>query len=164
MKSLWLKIKDNLASYVIAIAIPLGVGLIAAYLTMGNMDIYSAIKTPPLSPPALLFPIVWTILYILMGVSSAMVYNAREVEPTCARRGLGYYAMSLIANFAWSIIFFNVRAFGIAFLWLLLLLYLIIRTILCYFKVSKVAAILQIPYSIWVAFAGYLNLGIVILN
>ncbi|MBQ8584275.1 MAG: tryptophan-rich sensory protein [Clostridia bacterium] len=164
MKSFWLKIKDNLASYVIAIAIPLGVGLLAAYLTMENMNIYSKINTPPLSPPALLFPIVWTVLYILMGVSSAMVYNRREAEPIYARRGLGYYAMSLIANFAWSIIFFNVRAFGIAFLWLVLLLYLIIRTILCYFKVSKVAALLQIPYAVWVAFAGYLNLGIIILN
>ena len=164
MKSFWLKIKDNLASYVIAIAIPLGVGLLAAYLTMENMNIYSKINTPPLSPPALLFPIVWTVLYILMGVSSAMVYNRREAEPINARRGLGYYAMSLIANFAWSIIFFNVRAFGIAFLWLVLLLYLIIRTILCYFKVSKVAAFIQIPYAVWVAFAGYLNLGIIILN
>ena len=164
MKSFWLKIKDNLASYVIAIAIPLGVGLLAAYLTMENMNIYSEINTPPLSPPALLFPIVWTVLYILMGVSSAMVYNRREAEPIFTRRGLGYYAMSLIANFAWSIIFFNVRAFGIAFLWLVLLLYLIIRTILCYFKVSKVAAFLQIPYAVWVAFAGYLNLGIIILN
>ncbi len=164
MKSFWLKIKDSIASYVIAIAIPLGVGLLAAYLTMGSMDIYSKINTPPLSPPAILFPIVWTILYTLMGVSSALVYNQRATAPEYARRGLCYYAMSLIVNFAWSIVFFNARAFGIAFLWLLLLLYLIIRTILCYHRVSKVAAYLQIPYAIWVAFAGYLNLGIIILN
>lgn len=164
MKSLWNKIKPYLPAFIIGIALPLGVGLLASFLTMDSMKIYGEINTPPLSPPAIVFPIVWTLLYILMGVSSAIVYTSYSKNPDAARSGLSYYAMSLVANFAWSIIFFNIRAFGLAFVWLLLLLYLIIRTMLCYFKVSKVAAYLQIPYAVWVAFAGYLNLGIILLN
>ena len=164
MKKLWLWIKSYLPAYAIGIAIPVSIGLLSSYLTMNSMKIYGEISTPPLSPPAILFPIVWSILYVLMGVSSAMVYIDREKNSECARRSLSYYAMSLVANFAWSIIFFNVRAFGIAFVWLLLLLYLIIRTMVGYFKVSRVSAYLQIPYALWVAFAGYLNLGIVLLN
>ena len=161
---MWEKIKPYLKTYIVAIAIPLGVGLLSALFTKDNMAIYSEIKTPPLSPPAWLFPIAWTILYILMGVSSALVYTNRELNRDAARQGLTHYAISLIVNFAWSIIFFNVRAFTLAFIWLLLLLYLIIRTIISYSKVSPVSAYLQIPYAVWVAFAGYLNLGIVILN
>ena len=85
-------------------------------------------------------------------------------DAEAADKGLSYYAVSLAFNFAWSIVFFNLRWFLFAFFWLLILLYLIIRTILCYKKVSTVAAYLQIPYVIWVAFAGYLNFGIWWLN
>ena len=161
---MWEKIKPYLKTYIIAIAIPLGVGLLSAFFTKDNMNLYSEIVTPPLAPPGWLFPVVWTLLYALMGVSSAMVYMDRIVNPEAARRGLTHYAISLVVNFAWSIIFFNVRAFTLAFIWLLLLLYLIVRTIISYHKVNPVAAYLQIAYAVWVAFAGYLNLGIVILN
>ena len=164
MKNFLVRVKKYLPIYIITIAIPLAVGLLSAFLTMDSMKIYGEINTPPLAPPSILFPIVWSILYILMGVSSAMIYINRENNPGYTRRGLAYYAMGLIANFAWSIIFFNVRAFRIAFVWLLLLLYLIIRTILCYFKVNRIAAYLQIPYALWVTFAGYLTLGVVLLN
>lgn len=161
---MWDRIKPYLKIYIIAIAIPLGVGLLSALFTKDNMALYSEIVTPPLAPPGWLFPIVWTLLYALMGVSSALVYTNRALDTDAARAGLTNYAISLIVNFAWSIIFFNVRAFTLAFIWLLLLLYLIVRTIISYHKVSPVAAYLQIPYAVWVAFAGYLNLGIVILN
>ena len=161
---MWERIKPYLKIYIIAIAIPIGVGLLSALFTRDNMGIYSEIETPPLSPPSWLFPIAWTLLYALMGVSSALVYINRGINPEAARAGLTHYAISLVVNFAWSIIFFNVRAFTLAFVWLLLLLYLIIRTVLSYRKVSPLAAYLQIPYIIWVAFAGYLNAGIVLLN
>ena len=161
---MWDRIKPYLKTYIIAIAIPLGVGLLSAFFTKDNMSLYSEIVTPPLAPPGWLFPIVWTLLYTLMGVSSALVYMNRMVNPEAARAGLTHYAISLIVNFAWSIIFFNVRAFTLALVWLALLLYLIIRTIISYHKVSPAAAYLQIPYALWVAFAGYLNFGIVILN
>ncbi len=161
---MWERIKPYLKTYTIAIAIPLGVGLLSALITKDNMGLYSEIVTPPLAPPGWLFPIAWTLLYALMGVSSALVYMNRAINPEAARAGLTHYAISLIVNFAWSIIFFNARAFTLAFVWLILLLYLIIRTVISYHKVSPAAAYLQIPYAVWVAFAGYLNLGIVILN
>ena len=156
--------KEIIKTYVIAILIPLAVGLIASLFTMENMQIYSELVTPPLSPPAILFPIVWTILYILMGISSAMVWTKRSENSESAEAGLTYYAVSLVFNFIWSIIFFNLRWFLFAFLWLCVLLYLIVRTIMAYKKVLPVAAYLQIPYAIWVAFAGYLNIGIWFLN
>ena len=160
LKFYWEKAKK----YIIAIAIPLTVGLIAAALTMGDMDVYSKLKTPPLAPPAILFPIVWNILYILMGVSSALVYRDRENNIEATRKGLLYYGISLALTFAWTIIFFKFQAAFFALICIFLMLYFIIRTILEYHKVNRVAAYLQIPYAIWVAFATYLNAGIWLLN
>ncbi len=157
---MWQKIKP----YIISILISLGVGGLSALLTMGSMDIYSELKTPPLAPPSVLFPIVWTVLYVLMGVSAAIIYGKRKEEPEKVRSALTTYGLSLAVNFLWSIIFFEARYFLLAFVWLLLLLYLIIRTILQYRPISAVAAYLQIPYAVWVAFAGYLNFGIWFLN
>lgn len=157
-------IKSSIKTYGIAIAIPLAVGILSSMLTMDNMRIYGEVETPPLAPPSILFPIVWTVLYVLMGISSGIVWQNRAKDPKSAEEGLSYYAVSLVFNFTWSIIFFNFRQFFVAFVWLLILLYLIIRTILAYRKVSPVAAYLQIPYALWVAFAGYLNIGIWYLN
>jgi len=157
-------LRKNLLLYGIAIALPLAVGGIAAALTAGNMDLYAQIQSPPLAPPAILFPIVWTVLYVLMGISSALVWQNRQKDPESAVTGLAYYAISLIFNFGWSLIFFNARRFGAAFLWLLILWVLILQTIRYYRKVSPLAAKLQIPYILWVSFAGYLNLAIWWLN
>lgn len=157
-------VKQTVKTYVIAILIPLAVGLLSAYLTRDSMMIYGDIVRPPLSPPALLFPIVWTILYVLMGISSAMVWTHGQENPADAKAGLVYYAASLIFNFGWSLLFFNLRQYLAAFLWLLVLWYLILKTILYYRKVVPLAAYLQIPYLAWVTFAGYLNAAIWILN
>ena len=154
----------TIKSYIIAIIFPLLVGGLSALLTMGNMDIYEEVNTPPLSPPSILFPIVWSILYILMGVSSGLIYNTDTASLPSRKSALFTYAESLFFNFFWSIIFFNMRAFLFAFIWLLQLIYLIIKTIVKYYKINKTAAYLQIPYLIWVTFAGYLNFGIWILN
>ena len=156
--------KRTVLTYVIAIAVPLAVGLLSALLTRGNMDIYDRLITPPLSPPSILFPIVWTVLYVLMGISSAIVWQRRSENIETADRGLAYYAVSLAFNFAWSIIFFNFGRYLFAFLWIICLLYLIIRYTVIYKKISHGAAYLQIPYIIWVSFAGYLNFGICVLN
>ena len=149
--------------YSVSILISLAVGILSALATMGNMDIYATINTPPLAPPAILFPIVWTVLYILMGVSAAIIYlsNAQAGEKT---KALFTYAVSLFVNFFWSIFFFNMQAFLLSFIWILLLWGLIILTIIDYYPINKVAAFLQIPYLIWVTFAAYLNLAIVLLN
>ncbi|MBQ7969326.1 MAG: tryptophan-rich sensory protein [Clostridia bacterium] len=158
------KLGRNILIFIISIIIPLAVGISAAFLTMDSMDIYSSIKTPPLSPPSILFPIVWTILYILMGISSALVIINRQNDVENADIGIAYYAISLAFNFVWSIIFFNFRNYLFAFIWLVILLYLIVRTIISYNKVLPIAAYLQIPYALWVAFAGYLNIAIYFLN
>ena len=155
---------SKIKPYVISIAIALGVGGLSALITGGNMDIYSQLETPPLSPPSWLFPVVWTVLYVLMGVSAAMVYTSRMAGDGEKRSALTVYASSLIFNFTWSIIFFNLRAFFVAFIWLLVLLALIVKTIADYRWISRLAAYLQIPYAVWVAFAGYLNIGIWLLN
>lgn len=157
-------VKQTVKTYIIAILIPLAVGLLSALLTRDSMMIYGDIVRPPLSPPSILFPIVWTILYVLMGVSSAMVWTRRKENPADAWAGLAYYAASLIFNFGWSILFFSFRQYLAAFLWLLVLWYLILKTILHYRKVVPLAAYLQIPYLLWVTFAGYLNLAVWILN
>ncbi len=157
---MWQKIKP----YVISIIIALGVGILSSLFTGSNMDIYNDIEKPALAPPSILFPIVWTALYILMGISAAIVYNNRSEDPAVARKGLTTYAVSLAVNFFWSIIFFNMRAYLFAFVWLILLLYLIISTIIHYQKISPLAAYLQIPYAVWVTFAGYLNFSIWLLN
>ena len=150
---MWNKIKP----YVISIAIALGVGALSSLLTKGNMNLYDYIVKPPLSPPMIVFPIVWSILFILMGISSAMVFVNRENNKEAARSALLTYAFQLAVNFFWSIIFFNMKAYLFAFIWILLLLALILIMIIQFRKVSKTAAYLQIPYLLWVIFAAYLT-------
>ena len=150
--------------YVISILISVGTGLISALLTRDNMNLYEEISTPALSPPAILFPIVWTVLYVLMGVSAALIYNSVTVDSDKRARALFTYGLSLVVNFFWSIIFFNMRMYFLAFIWLILLWVLILKTILEYLEINKTAAYLQIPYLIWVTFAGYLTFSIFLLN
>ena len=156
--------KKEIRTYAVSIAVALAVGGLSALLTAGNMDIYSVITKPPLAPPSILFPIVWTVLYILMGVSSAMIYLQRDENPTTARNSLITYGISLFLNFFWSIIFFNMQVFLFAFIWIILLWISILATILQYRKISPLAAALQVPYLLWVTFAAYLNFAIYLLN
>ena len=157
---MWKKIKP----YVISALIALAVGGLAAFLTRNSMDIYKEIALPPLAPPSILFPIVWTVLYILMGISSAMVYLRKDSAPGAVQNALSVYAINLVVNFMWSIIFFNFRALLLAFIWLLFLFAIILRMIFSFKSIKPLAGYLQIPYAIWVAFAGYLNFAIWWLN
>lgn len=156
--------KSTILTFVVAVMIPLAVGGLSAFLTRDNMNIYGELNSPPLSPPSFLFPVVWTILYILMGVSSAFIWMQRAQSKEKAENALLIYAVSLFFNFVWSLIFFNFRAYLFAFIWLSVLLTLIILTVIKYKKVFPLVAYLQIPYILWVAFAGYLNFGIFLLN
>ena len=156
--------KKKILLFTVAIVIPLAVGGLSALLTAGNMNIYGELVTPPGSPPSALFPIAWTALYILMGVSSGIVWYRQRIDKKSADAGVCFYILSLAFNFVWSILFFNMRLFTFSFVWLCALLLLIVLTAVKYRKVSKTAAYLQIPYILWVAYAGYLNLGISILN
>ncbi len=157
---MWKKLKP----YVISVLIALGVGGLSALLTSGNMNIYDKIISPPLSPPGILFPIVWTVLYTLMGISSALVYVKGKEEDIDTSSALGIYLIQLAVNFFWSIIFFNLQAYLFAFIWIILLWILIITMIKRFYEISPLAAYLQIPYLLWVTFAAYLNLAIYILN
>ena len=144
----------NKKIYAISIAIAILVGALSALLTMNGMMHYDSLKQPFLSPPAFIFPIVWTILFTLMGISSAKVYLSSSPHRNSA---LIIYAAQLIANFFWTILFFGFELRGFAFIWILVLIGLVIAMILSFNKVSKSAAYLQIPYLIWLIFAAYLN-------
>ena len=149
------------APYIVSILIALAVGGLGALLTMNSMDIYGELNQPPLSPPAFLFPIVWSILYTLMGVSSAIIYKSNDLEKNDA---LKIYAFQLIVNFLWTLIFFNMRQFLFSFIWLVLLDILVVVMIVKFYRISPLAGLLQIPYLIWILFATYLNIGIYLLN
>ncbi len=149
--------------YIIGIVIPVAVGVLAAFLTRDSMDIYKQIVKPPLAPPGIVFPIVWTILYVVMGIGSTMVYKSEGNEKDKSQ-ALMFYSLQLVVNFFWSILFFNKQAFLFSFIWLIVLWLLIIGMIFSFKKLNKTAAYLQIPYLLWVTFAGYLNLMIYLLN
>ena len=120
------------------------------------------IQRPPLSPPAMVFPIVWTVLFALMGIGVARIDLA---DPSPERtRSLRIYVLQLAVNFVWSILFFNFQRYGLALLWLVFLWVLIVWMIQSFRKVDSMAALLQIPYLLWVTFAAYLNFGVWQLN
>lgn len=154
------KLKPFLVSVVIALA----VGGISAAVTSGSMDVYSKINRPPLSPPSILFPIVWTVLFTLMGISAALVYRFKDTKHDGVRTALIIYGVNLAVNFIWSLIFFNMQAYLFAFIWIMLLLAVIVAMIILFKRISPLAAYLQIPYLLWVAFAAYLNFAIYLLN
>ena len=155
--------KINIKSLVICIIIPLAVGGISALLTMGSMKDFAALDQPPLSPPGWLFPVVWTILYVLMGVASYLVLEAPS-SPESKKAAFKTYFLQLGFNFFWSIIFFTLGAYEIAFAWLVALLALIVLTTVRFFEINRVSGVLMLPYIAWVSFAGYLNLAISYLN
>ncbi len=157
---MWSKIKPYLISIIIALA----VGGLSAFLTRNNMNIYDRINQPDLAPSPIVFPIVWTILYTLMGISSAKIWLQKNEKPELVTDALFAYVVQLILNFVWSLIFFNLQNYLFAFIWLVLLWIVIVIMIMRFYKVSPLAAYLQIPYLIWVTFAGYLNFMIYLLN
>lgn len=147
----------------ICIIIPLAVGGLSAWLTMSAMKTFEQLAQPPLSPPGWLFPVVWTVLFVLMGIACYLV-AASDAEQQEKRRALTVYGVQLAFNFLWSIVFFNLRWFLFAFVWLVILWILILLTAAAFYRIRKAAAYLLIPYLVWVAFAGYLNFGVYLLN
>ena len=139
--------------------LPIIGGAIVGLITSGYMDYRDMIK-PPLSPPGIVFPIVWTILYILMGISYFLATKDNEDNKELDQ----IYLLQLLVNFMWPIIFFVLEMYFTAFLWIILLLILVIVMIKELLNVNKVSGYLQIPYLIWLLFATYLNIGIFLLN
>ena len=155
-------LKINWKKLLICIAIPLLVGGLAALLTQNGMETFESVNKPPLSPPGWLFPVVWTVLYVLMGIASYLVLESGK--PARSKTALTVYGVQLFFNFFWSIIFFNLEAYLLAFVWLVILFVLILLTAFLFYRITKPAGYLLIPYILWVAFAGYLNLFIYLLN
>ncbi len=155
--------KINYKTLAICILIPLAVGGLSALLTMGSMEDFASLEQPPLSPPGWLFPVVWTVLYVLMGVASYIALETPSSQEA-TKKAFKAYFLQLGFNFFWSIIFFSLGAFEIAFAWLCVLLALIVITTVRFWRINKWAGILMLPYIAWVTFAGYLNLAIAYLN
>lgn len=155
--------KFNLKRFLISIAIPLIVGGLSAFITRGNMNLYSTINQPHLAPPDWVFPVVWTVLYILMGISLYIVSNSKA-DYIDKRRAYILFGAQLFFNFIWSPIFFCAQKFLLAFVVLMILWLFTAGMILNFYKISKSAGLLQIPYLIWLTFAGYLNFAIYLLN
>ena len=155
--------KGKWKSYLFWILAAEAVGGLSGWLTREGSKIYQqTVVQPPLSPPGWVFPVVWSILYALMGISAARIYrNPPSRERSC---GLNLFIAQLVVNFFWSPIFFNLQAFGLAFFWLLMLWGLVLWMILTFRKTDLSAAKLQIPYLLWLTFAAYLNLGVWYLN
>lgn len=147
----------------ICIAIPLLVGIVSGLISRSGMETFNQITKPPLSPPAILFPIVWSILYTLMGIASYLIVVS-DADKTLKDNALTSYGLQLIVNFFWSIFFFNFGWYLFSFLWLVLLWVLILNCIFLFYGINKTATYLMIPYLLWVTFAGYLNLAIYFLN
>ncbi len=153
----------KLKPLLINLFIPLAVGGLSALLTMDSMETFERINQPPLSPPGWLFPVVWTILYILMGISAYLVTTSSATDKQ-KRNAFIVYGTQLFFNFLWSIIFFNREDYLFAFVWLVILWALILTNIILFYRISKPAGLLLIPYLLWVTFAGYLNFAIYLLN
>ena len=145
---------------IFCIALPIFVGVLASLISRDSMAMFDMIINSKISPPGWIFPIVWTILYILMGFSSYLVLTSQKNINSAIK----FYLLQLIFNFFWTIWFFNFQLYWFSFLWLIFLWILIFITILKFYQISKLAAYLMLPYLIWVTFAGYLNLSIAILN
>lgn len=145
-------------------AISLGVGALSGLISMSGMNNFDKAQKPPLTPPSWLFPVVWTILFLLMGISAYLIYTNHYTDRESRNKALKIYAAQLIVNFFWPILFFNLSAYLFAFIWIVLLLVLIIIMIKMFYDISPVAGYLQIPYIVWTAFATYLTLGVLILN
>lgn len=145
---------------ILCLIIPLAVGGLSAFLTKDGMEIFKTLNKPPLSPPGKLFPFVWTILYIMMGLASYIVLVSKKPDTL----GLVAYGVQLFFNFFWSIIFFNKQMYLFSFIWLVVMWLLILATTVLFYRNTKLAGYLLIPYLLWVAFAGYLNFGIYLLN
>lgn len=156
-----MKRKVHWKTLIMNLIVPLAIGGLSTFLTKDSMNLYETITRPSLSPPSWLFPVAWTLLYILMGISSYLVTVSDSESKTEA---LTLYSISLVLNFIWSPIFFIGQNYLVAFIVLVILWYTVFQMIQAFFEIRPLAATLQIPYLIWLTFAGYLNLSIYFLN
>ena len=150
---------NNIFTYFKSILLPILIGTIVGLITSGSMK-YNTLNKPPLAPPGIAFPIIWSILFGLMGISYGLLKTNNLADEDIDR----IYHIQLAINALWSIIFFTLKWRLFAFVWILLLLIAVIIMIDKFYAKNKIAGLLQIPYLLWIIFATYLNLGFYILN
>ena len=155
LKNIMSNMSQEKKTYIFIIILCETVGLISGLLSMMGMRGFDDVMQSELTPPGIVFPIVWFVLYALMGIGAARIRLAEESLEQV--KALLTFSLQLAVNFFWSIIFFDLQAFQFAFWWLVILWVLIILMITAYHKVDKLAAYIQIPYLLWVTFAGYLT-------
>ena len=153
----------NWKTLLLCLVIPLAAGGIGALLAGGFSGSYEAMYKPLLSPPGWVFPVVWTLLYLLMGYASYLVYTSEASMPR-KRRALTVYAVQLVINLLWPLFFFRLGWYTFAFIWLLLLIAAVLLCRMLFRYIERRAGDLLLPYLIWLFFAAYLNLGVAILN
>ena len=145
--------------FIKSILIPVVIGGIVGFLISNFID-YNIINKPPLSPPSIVFPIIWTILYILMGTS----YGILKIKELIDDETNMIYYTQLLVNITWPIVFFVFKWRFVCRLWTILLLILVVYMTIKFYRKNKVAGLLQIPYILWTIFATYLTIGVYILN
>ena len=155
--------KRNWKSLLLALALPLAVGGLSALLSGGGMEAFESMAKPPLSPPGWLFPVAWSILYLLMGYASWRVFFS-PADNGQIRSALTVYLIQLFFNFCWSILFFRFGLYWFAFGWLMALWVLILCSLVLFGRIDRTAGWLLVPYILWVSFAAYLNFGVAWLN
>lgn len=153
--------QQRIGSYTVFLLITAAVGGLSALIVQSGMPAYHSLQKPFFTPPDIVFPIVWSILYLLMAVGAARVWNTRS---RLRKRAIDWFALQLALNFLWNVWFFNQQLFLLAFVWLLALIFVIILMIRAFRRVDRAAALMQIPYLLWCCFAAVLNLGIFLLN
>ena len=152
--------KIDIKKLIFYIFITLLIGGLPSIFVIKN-DTYDTLNKPPLSPPPILFPIVWTILFILMGIS---IYRVMVSDNSSKKEGKLIYFIQLIVNALWTVIFFGLNEYFLAFLWILMLILLVVTMLIVFSKIDKISTYINIPYLIWLLFACYLNFGVFILN
>jgi tryptophan-rich sensory protein len=157
------KEKFNFGDLIISILVALGGGMVIGFITSASEKQYLNLTKPIFSPPSWLFPIVWTILYLLMAIAAYRVYELKK-QGININNALLFYSIQLILNFLWPLIFFKLRLYGLAFIELAILFIFIIITFIKFIMVDKISGVLLIPYMLWVAYAGVLNFFIWMMN
>lgn len=155
--------KIRIFPLLLAEAIPLLVGGFSAFLTAGDMNLYKVISPPPLAPPSWVFPVAWTVLYLMMGYASYLVYVA-DADPAKKKQALGFYIAQLFFNLFWSTLFFTYRQFLFAFIWLAVMWVFVLISTIRFYRIRPAAGLMMTPLLLWTTFAGYLNAAFYIMS
>lgn len=150
-------------SLLVCLLIPLGIGGLSGLVNGPGMEAFQGLEKPPLTPPDWVFPVAWTVLYLLMGLAGWLVWTA-EKDSGLKRAALRLYGLQLAMNFFWPLFFFTLQWRLWAFVWLMVMWALIFAVLLWFYRLNRAAGWLMVPYLAWTAFAGYLNLGVVLCN